>query len=882
MSTLLSGWQRGDIVSATMEIQSGNRPPVLSGTGSTTSTSLSSFRPQAAKATSEAARELQKTAKKFEKFDISLENLRMMFEKPRAQEVKPHQVAHPSPSRQAWVGQSNRLFKPPKDLLSSAERMSSKQTPDLDQSACGAGGSGAGAPEKGVSGRSGAQAGAAESIPLRERLAMYQAAVSKSDVAGSSSSGAVMEEAEACSLPGGLASVKKQFESQEISSSQSTVTQYHFQHRSVQEVSSTSEVTVKGSSRESLSSGQMVPPVQDEKFHYDQSAHQSNVVSSYENHFDGKVKVVGGEDIPKISTQVLKQQFEKHIEDATPSKQIKKTRVPESELCAACRKRVYPMESLVADKQNFHRSCFCCFHCNAKLSLGNYASLHGHLYCKPHYKQLFKSKGNYDEGFGQKAHKELWNSKMQKSTSEKITEKPSSEKPFSQRSVSSSGISAAENDIPKTKATNVDKPHDETRKPQNKIAIVWPPQAESPKNAFIIDNEVKLTKPSWPPEHSLPKTVPEVPKHLRTSKESSLTERSETMETGLMENIPENEDNAAAEIHATHLEVPADVATSTTNPIDVELHPALELEESENEINAAEPEWSAPRSRGTSDACREEVANDAGVCQEVESVQAIVHREWAEKAERAGGVSEKEDSGESRMSESVPVTVIDGEVAQHEEENANSNNNNNNRLLFKNKALCLEFDNVKMTYNVPGGSTVKVTPEYLVEEGLRVNDPEDGQTSLRWSQTYSALKLAEEKDAFVPSGGRYTEDAENSVSNDFFQKSTLFCEKVAPLSSLSFLEDVFSGLDSGCSLTAGDPSKEKPLTSLLDDLLDFGIESSDSKQGGSDCCPDFFPTNVCSALEQTGTGTNDLRRNEWETLSLEELIKRNRHYDNDE
>ncbi|XP_048871211.1 xin actin-binding repeat-containing protein 2-like isoform X2 [Brienomyrus brachyistius] len=322
MSTLLSGWQRGDIVSATMEIQSGNRPPVLSGTGSTTSTSLSSFRPQAAKATSEAARELQKTAKKFEKFDISLENLRMMFEKPRA-EVKPHQVAHPSPSRQAWVGQSNRLFKPPKDLLSSAERMSSKQTPDLDQSACGAGGSGAGAPEKGVSGRSGAQAGAAESIPLRERLAMYQAAVSKSDVAGSSSSGAVMEEAEACSLPGGLASVKKQFESQEISSSQSTVTQYHFQHRSVQEVSSTSEVTVKGSSRESLSSGQMVPPVQDEKFHYDQSAHQSNVVSSYENHFDGKVKVVGGEDIPKISTQVLKQQFEKHIEDATPSKQIK-------------------------------------------------------------------------------------------------------------------------------------------------------------------------------------------------------------------------------------------------------------------------------------------------------------------------------------------------------------------------------------------------------------------------------------------------------------------------------------------------------------------------------------------------------------------------------
>lgn len=461
-------------------------------------------------------------------------------------------------------------------------------------------------------------------------------------------------------------------------------------------------------------------------------------------------------------------------------------------------------------------------------------------------------------------------------------EKPSPEKSYSQKSVSSSGVSTAQNDMPETKATNVDKPVDESRKLQNKIAIVWPPQPESQKSAFIIDNEVKLTKPSWPPERSLANTFPEVPKHLRTSKESSLTERSETMETGLMENIPEEEDKAAAEMHATHLEVPADVATSTTNPIDVELHPALELEESENEINAAEPEWSVPRSRGTSDVCREEVANDARVCQDVESVQVSVHREWAEKTERAGDVSEKEDGRENTMSASVPVTVIDGEAAQHQEENANSNNNNNNQLLFKNKVLCLEFDNVKMTHNVPGGSTVKVTPDYPVEEGLCVNDPEEAQTTLRWSQTYSALQLAEEKDAFVPSGGKYTEDAENSVSNDLIQKSTLFFEKVAPLSPLSFLEDVFAGLDSGCSLSASDPSKEKPLASLLDDLLDFGIESSDSKQVGSDWCPDFFPTNVCSASEQTGTGTNNLRKDEWETLSLEELIKRNRHYDNDE
>uniref|UniRef100_A0A8C4YJE7 LIM zinc-binding domain-containing protein n=1 Tax=Gopherus evgoodei TaxID=1825980 RepID=A0A8C4YJE7_9SAUR len=74
------------------------------------------------------------------------------------------------------------------------------------------------------------------------------------------------------------------------------------------------------------------------------------------------------------------------------------------------------MECLVVDKQIFHKSCFRCHHCGSKLSLGNYASLHGQSYCKPHFKQLFKSKGNYDEGFGHKQHKELWSSKDQTSS----------------------------------------------------------------------------------------------------------------------------------------------------------------------------------------------------------------------------------------------------------------------------------------------------------------------------------------------------------------------------------------------------------------------------------------------------------------------------------
>uniref|UniRef100_A0A673KMV4 LIM zinc-binding domain-containing protein n=1 Tax=Sinocyclocheilus rhinocerous TaxID=307959 RepID=A0A673KMV4_9TELE len=76
-------------------------------------------------------------------------------------------------------------------------------------------------------------------------------------------------------------------------------------------------------------------------------------------------------------------------------------------MCAVCKKRVYPMEGLIADKKKFHKSCFLCEHCKNKLSLGNFVSLHGHLYCQPHYKQLFKSKGNFEDGFVQGSQREL-------------------------------------------------------------------------------------------------------------------------------------------------------------------------------------------------------------------------------------------------------------------------------------------------------------------------------------------------------------------------------------------------------------------------------------------------------------------------------------------
>lgn len=76
--------------------------------------------------------------------------------------------------------------------------------------------------------------------------------------------------------------------------------------------------------------------------------------------------------------------------------------------CAVCTKTVYQLEQIAVEESVMHKSCFRCAHCKAVLSLGKYAALDGVFYCKPHFKQLFALKGNYNEGFGSRQHKEKW------------------------------------------------------------------------------------------------------------------------------------------------------------------------------------------------------------------------------------------------------------------------------------------------------------------------------------------------------------------------------------------------------------------------------------------------------------------------------------------
>ncbi|XP_060683738.1 xin actin-binding repeat-containing protein 2 [Hemiscyllium ocellatum] len=147
-----------------------------------------------------------------------------------------------------------------------------------------------------------------ETVSLKDRLAMYQAAVSKK-TSNRASAAAPAEEARA--LPGGLSSVKKQFESH------STVA--HYQQQSVQDVTSTSKVKVNSSTRKTDQEDDL-PSTTEQLLTYkmetasvmEQNTHLSSKVGNFENYFDDfSVDGVTEDEKPKISTQMLKEQFEK-------------------------------------------------------------------------------------------------------------------------------------------------------------------------------------------------------------------------------------------------------------------------------------------------------------------------------------------------------------------------------------------------------------------------------------------------------------------------------------------------------------------------------------------------------------------------------------------
>ncbi|XP_077392671.1 uncharacterized protein xirp2b [Festucalex cinctus] len=123
----------------------------------------------------------------------------------------------------------------------------------------------------------------------------------------------VIEESEISSVPGGLASVRKQFKTQETSSTTTShVTHFHFQHSSAQEMSH-GEVSVSSGGQQVVKGSQQL------------QSNQETMVSDSGNylHHSDKNHENEEEEFPRYTTKELRAHFERTIEEAAPHKPIK-------------------------------------------------------------------------------------------------------------------------------------------------------------------------------------------------------------------------------------------------------------------------------------------------------------------------------------------------------------------------------------------------------------------------------------------------------------------------------------------------------------------------------------------------------------------------------
>ncbi|XP_066470675.1 LIM domain and actin-binding protein 1 isoform X2 [Tiliqua scincoides] len=286
--------------------------------------------------------------------------------------------------------------------------------------------------------------------------------------------------------------------------------------------------------------------------------------------------------------------------DSSPPKAVKKFQLPPKETCVACKKTVYSMERLFANQQVYHISCFRCSYCNSKLTLGTYACLHGNIYCKPHYNQLFKSKGNYDEGFGHKPHKELWVSKTE---NEESQEKPSytgnavvgpQSSGVEDAPIAKVGVLAASMEAKAAGMLEKEEKPTETKK----LKIAWPPPSEQGSQGNVLEEEIKVFKPKWPPEDEVPKPdhqdeVDQDLKKLRRT--SSLKERSRPF------TVAASFRTMSVKSHRTERPSPAKAERSAVKQSDKPVKEAVVEEKNPVEQNEAAGNGTAPNAVGESE-----------------------------------------------------------------------------------------------------------------------------------------------------------------------------------------------------------------------------------------------------------------------------------------
>ncbi|KAJ7538216.1 hypothetical protein O6H91_11G038900 [Diphasiastrum complanatum] len=113
-------------------------------------------------------------------------------------------------------------------------------------------------------------------------------------------------------------------------------------------------------------------------------------------HFDQLFKLTGSFD-KSFDTGLTSKHVTKSHEHETskaPSK-VSSLFSGTQEKCVVCEKTVYPIEKVSVESHSYHKHCFKCAHGGCVISPSNYQAHEGRLYCRHHYTQLFKEKGNF-------------------------------------------------------------------------------------------------------------------------------------------------------------------------------------------------------------------------------------------------------------------------------------------------------------------------------------------------------------------------------------------------------------------------------------------------------------------------------------------------------
>lgn len=474
------------------------------------------------------------------------------------------------------------------------------------------------------------------------------------------------------------------------------------------------------------------------------------------------------------------------------------------------------------------------------------------MFCKPHYKQLFKSKGNYDEGFGQKPHKELWNNKNQKNSP---TKSPTPEK------------KAVDSRYPSTQTT-VGKLEEENKRPASKISVVWPPQTDSPKKTFTVEEELKLLKPSWPPsevshqENYLPND-PTIPPLIEASVQEQNGPQEADSECLKVESTTSSSAAASFKEPApnthTHERKESNSLSDTIQQVGSEMHSEVQVGVEKKE----ESKENVSKGEGSMEVLE---ANEEKSAEKVESM--AFKKEDQEEVEKGNN-----DIVSNR--ETVKVTTIDEDTAVRQEQNGNSNNNNNK-----------DGDNSQSLYDL------KLLGQSFNEDERSLSDSPQANpcNDLEWIPS-EVLHLLQRDDAFVPSDAKHTE-ATSSPSDMYFLTGVgeLAFQHTASeqqIGTSSFLEDISAdpGTSSSSDLLSDfksdvfSPSAgESSAVSALDDLLDFGLGTRDERREDGEKESGFF-----SAADQSVEKRETcVWAEEEEGLTVEEIIKRNRCYDSED